>query len=156
VRVARNLKTVTIGSGDGVREVKTGSNYVLPIFAKLNEKGEEVEWTGEIVTLLDAIQRQKHGLPIFEKDKPGYKFKFSLKKGDIVRWTKDGKEYLCIVRAITLDQGKPRLWMVPVQDARLLKEMKGSLFRPYLTSAKNGNLRKYRMNIFGDLQSAND
>lgn len=155
VRIARNLKTVTIGSGDGIRRVATGSNYVLPVFARLNEKGEEVEWVGEIVTLLDAIQRQKHDLPIFRKDKPGYRFKFSLKKGDIVKWKKDGTEYLCIVRMITLEQGKPRLCMIPVREARQIKEIKDTLFRPYLSTAK-GNLRKYRMNIFGELRDAND
>ena len=155
VRVARNLKTITIGSGDGVRNVKTGSNYVLPIFARLDENGEEVEWVGEIVTLLDAVQRVRHGQPVFEKDRPGYKFKFSLKKGDIVKWNKDGKEYLCIIRSITLEQ-KPRIYMIPVRDARILKEIKDTLFRPFLPSARKGNMQKYRMNIFGELQRAND
>ena len=154
VRVARNLKTITIGSGDGVREVKTGSNYVLPIFARLNEKGEEVEWVGEIVTLLDAIQRKKHGLPVFEKERPGFKFKFSLKKGDIVTWNRDGKEYLCIVRGISL----PQFSLVPVNEARDQKGLKAAKlwFVPTISSAFKGNLRKYRMNVFGELRDAND
>ena len=156
VRVRQNLKTITIGSGDGVRNVKTGSNYVLAIFARLNEKGEETGWEGEIVTLFDAIRRKKHGLPIFEKNRPGLKFKFSLKKGDIVKWSKDGKEYTCIVRAITMDTGKPRIWMITVRDARPLKEIKDTLFRPYLSVAFKGNLQKKRMNVFGELQDAND
>lgn len=158
VRIARNLKTVTIGSGDGVREITTGSNYVLPIFAKLNEKGEEVEWTGEIVTLLDAIQRQKHGLPIFEKDKPGYMFKFSLKKGDIVKWTKDGKEYLCIMRGCWLEGDVPRFVLVPINEARDQKGLKAEKlwFTPTVPRAFKGNLQKYRMNIFGEMQRAND
>ncbi len=154
VRVRQNLKTVTVGSGDGIREVKTGSNYVLPIFAKLNEKGEETKWEGKIVTLLDAIQRQKHGLPIFEKDNPGYKFKFSLKKDDIVKWTKDGKEYLCVVRGISL----PQFYLVPVEEARRKGDIqKGGCWFPLTISrAFNGKLQKYRMNIFGELRDAND
>ena len=158
VRVARNLKTITIGSGDGVRNVKTGSNYVLPIFAKLNENGEEVEWVGEIVTLLDAIQRVKHGQPVFEKERPGFKFKFSLKKGDIVKWTKDGKESLCIMRGCWLSNDVPRLILVPVNEARDQKGLKAEKlwFTPTLPSAFRGKLQKYRMNIFGELQRAGD
>lgn len=154
VRVRQNLKTIAIGSGDGVRNVKTGSNYVLAIFAKLNEKGEEIGWDGEIVTLFDALQRKKQGLPIFEKDRPGYKFKFSLKKGDIVKWNKDGKEYTCIVRGISL----PQFSLVPVSDARDQKTIKAAKlwFVPTLSAAFNGKMRKYRMNVFGELQNAND
>ncbi len=154
VRVKQNLKTITIGSGDGVRNVKTGSNYVLPIFAVLNEKGEEVKWVGEIVTLLDAVQLVKHGQPVFEKERPGLKFKFSLKKGDIVKWNKDGKEYLCIVRGISL----PEFYIVPLNEARKKDELKAAKlwFRLYVSSAFKGNLQKCRMNIFGELQRAND
>ena len=154
VRVARNLKTITIGSGDGVRNVKTGSNYVLPIFAKLDEKGEETEWVGEIVTLLDAVQRVRHGQPVFEKERPGLKFKFSLRKGDIVKWNKDGKEYLCIVRGISL----PQFSLVPINDARDQKGIKAARlwFVPTVSAARNGNMQKFRMNIFGELQRAND
>ena len=154
VRVARNLKTVTIGSGDGIRRIATGANYVLPIFAKLNEKGEEVEWVGEIVTLLDAIQRKQHGQPVFEKDRPGYKFKFSLRKGDIVKWTKDGTEYLCIVRGISL----PQFHLVPVEEARKKGDIQkaGRWFPLTISRAFNGDLQKYRMNIFGELQRAGD
>lgn len=154
VRVRQNLKTITIGSGDGVRNVKTGSNYVLAIFAKLDEKGEETGWEGEIVTLFDALQRKKHHQPIFEKERPGLKFKFSLKKGDIVKWTKDGKEYICIIRGISL----PQFSLVPVRDARDQKSIKAAKlwFTPTLSGAFNGNMEKYRMNIFGELQRAND
>ena len=154
VRVARNLKTITIGSGDGVRNVKTGSNYVLPIFARLDENGEETEWVGEIITLLDAVQRIKHGQPVFEKDRPGLKFIFSLRKGDIVKWNKDGKEYLCIVRGISL----PQFSLVPVNEARDQKSIKAAKlwFVPTVSAAFKGKMEKYRMNIFGELQRAND
>ena len=155
VRVRQNLKTITIGSGDGVRNVKTGSNYVLAIFARLNEKGEETGWEGEIVTLFDALQRKKRSQPIFEKNRPGLKFKFSLKKGDIVTWNKDGKEYTCIVRSITAEI---RVYLAPIREARDIATLKAAklFFRPALSAAREGNMRKYRMNIFGELQRAND
>lgn len=154
VRVRQNLKTITIGSGDGVRNVKTGSNYVLAIFARLDGNGEEIGWEGEIVTLFDAVQRKKRKLPVFEKNRPGLKFKFSLKKGDIVKWTKDGKEYTCIVRGISL----PQFSLAPVLDARDKKSIMAAKlwFQPTLSGAFNGKMRKFRMNIFGELQRAND
>ena len=154
VRVRQNLKTITIGSGDGIRNVKTGSNYVLAIFAKRNEKGEETEWVGEIVTLFDALHRKKRNLPIFEKNRPGLEFKFSLKKGDIVKWTRDREEYLCIVRGISL----PQFSLVPVRDARDQKSIKAAKlwFTPTLSAAFKGKMQKFRMNIFGELQRAND
>ena len=154
VRVRQNLKTITIGSGDGVRNVKTGSNYVLAIFARLDEKGEETGWEGEIVTLFDAIQRKKHNLPVFEKDRPGLKFKFSLKKGDIVKWNRDGKEYTCIVRGISL----PQFHLTLVREARKKDELRAAKlwFQPTISAAFKGNLRKFRMNVFGELQDAND
>ena len=109
---------------------------------------------GEIVTLFDAVQRKKHKLPIFEKNRPGLKFKFSLKKGDIVRWTKDGKEYTCIVRGISL----PQFSLAPVLDARDKKSIMAAKlwFQPTLSGAFNGKMRKFRMNIFGELLRAND
>ena len=113
---------------------------------------------GEIVTLFDAIQRKKHDLPVFEKERPGLKFKFSLKKGDIVKWNKDGKEYRCIMRGCWLSNGVPRLILVPVNEARDQKGIKAAnlWFTPMLSSAFRGNLRKFRMNVFGELQDAND
>ena len=55
VRVRRSQQTRTIGRGDGRREVANGENYVLAIFARLDDRGNEVAWEGEIVSLLDAV-----------------------------------------------------------------------------------------------------
>ncbi|MBQ4313807.1 MAG: hypothetical protein IJC21_00025 [Lentisphaeria bacterium] len=49
------------------REVANGANYILAIFAKLDEHGNEIAWEGEIVPLLDAVLRHQKGLPVFEK-----------------------------------------------------------------------------------------
>ena len=154
VRVKQNLKTITIGSGDGVRNVKTGSNYVLAVFAKRNEKGEETEWVGEIVTLFDALQRKKRHQPIFEKERPGLVFKFSLKKGDIVKWTREGKDYLCIVRGISL----PQFHLTLVREARKKDELRAAKlwFQPTISAAFKGKMQKFHMNVFGELQGAND
>ena len=154
VRVKLNRETRTIGRGDRQREVANGSNYILAIFAKLDDHGNETAWSGEVVSLMDAVQRKQKGLPLFEKNKPGMKFKFSLQKGDIVSWEKDGVEQLCIIRGISL----PKFFCVPVNDARMQKELKAAKmwFYPTLFAAFNGKMKKYNVNIFGELQRAND
>ena len=154
VRVARTLQTRTIGKGDGRREVANGSNYILAIFAKLNDSGEEIGWVGEVVTLLDAVQRKQRKQPLFDKNRPGMKFKFSLQKGDIVQITKDGEDKLCVIRGISL----PQFSCCPVNDARKQDELKKAKcwFTPTVTAAFNWKMKKYNMNIFGELQRAND
>ncbi len=154
VRIARTVKTRTVGKGDGKREVANGANYVLAIFAKLNEQGEEIAWEGEIVSLRDAVLRKQRNLPLFEKERPGMKFKFSLQKGDIVKFSKEGKDHLCIIRGVSL----PQFSCCPVQDARQVQELKGAKcwFTPTPFAAFSWKMQKYNMNIFGELQIAND
>ena len=161
VRVARHVNTRSIGKGDGKREVANGSNYVLAIFAKLNEKGEETAWEGEVVSLLDAVLRKQRKQEIFVKDRPGMKFKFSLQKGDIVKFTKDGEEKLCVIRGLAAPQSpgrSPEFQCCPVNDARMKKDIiaSGCWYRPTVTAAYKWKMCKYNMNIFGELQRAND
>ena len=154
VRIRKNQKTRSIGKGDGKREVANGANYILAIWAELDEQGREIAWVGEIVTLLDAVLRHQKGLPPFEKKRDGLKFKFSLQKGDIVLWEKDGEEKTCIIRGISL----PQFSCVPINDARMQKDLKAAKawFTPTLSAAFKGNMRKFKMNVFGELQRAND
>jgi len=154
VRVKENKRTISIGKGDGKREVANGENYILAIFARLDENGNEIAWEGEIVSLLDAVLRHQKGLPPFEKNRPGMKFKFSLQKGDIVTWEKDGKLIPCIIRGISL----PQFYCVPINDARMQKELKAAKawYTPTLSAARCGKMQKYTMDIFGNLRRAND
>ena len=154
VRVRKNFKTKTIGKGDGSREVANGANYVLAIFARIDDNGNEIAWEGEIVPLLDAVLRHQKGLPPFDKNRKGRKFKFSVQKGDIVLWERDGEEQLCIIRGISL----PQFFCIPVNDARMQNELKAAKkwYQPTVSAAFKGNMRKYNMNIFGELQKAND
>ncbi len=154
VRVAEKVTARTIGSGDSVREVANGSNYLLAVFAKLDAQGNETAWEGEIVTLMDARYRLLHHQPLFEKNRPGMKFKFTLKKGDIVTLVKDGIEYLCIIRGVSL----PQFYCCPVRDARMKKDLQAAKvwFQPYLSTAFQWKMAKYTMNLFGELRRAND
>ena len=101
VRVRQTKHTRCIGSGDGKREVANGENYILAIFAILDKNGKEIAWKGEIVSLLDAVLRHQKKQPLFDKNRQGMKFKFSLQKGDIVTFQKDNQDFTCIVKGIT-------------------------------------------------------
>ena len=103
---------------------------------------------------MDARYRLLHHQPLFEKKRPGMKFKFTLKKGDIVSFVKDGVERLCIIRGVSL----PQFSCTPVKDARMQKELKAAKvwFTPTLSAAFQGKMTKYTMNLFGELRRAND
>ena len=140
------------------RSAEGPDNFVksstLLIAGILNEQGEEIGWEGEIVSLMDAVQRKQRRQEIFCKERPGMKFKFTLQKGDIVKFTKDGEEKLCIIRGISL----PQFSCCFIADARQKNEMKAAKcwLQPTVSGAYNWQMQKYNMNIFGELQIAND
>ena len=156
VRVRKNQKTRSIGRGDGLRQVANGANYILAVFAKTDDQGKETAWEGEIVSLLDAVLRKKKGLPLFEKNRPGMKFKFSLQKGDIVAWKRreDEAERLWVIRGVSL----PQFYCVEIKDARKQKDIKAAKewCTPTVSAAFSGGMKKYNMNVFGELRRAND
>ena len=117
-------------------------------------EGEEIGWEGEVVSLRDAVQRKQRRQDIFSKERPGMKFKFSLQKGDIVKFTKDGVEQLCVIRGISL----PQFHCCKISDARMKKEIQAAhcWFTPTVSAAYNWQMQKYNMNVLGELQNAND
>jgi hypothetical protein len=155
VRVKENKRTISIGKGDGKREVANGENYILAIFARLDENGNEIAWEGEIVSLLDAVLRHQKGLPPFEKNRPGMKFKFSLQKGNIVTWEKDGVRVNRIVKGISISNSNIEITCADLIDARELKlARQGNRLSPL--KAFKVKMQKYTMDIFGNLRRAND
>ena len=154
VRVAATVNAVKIGSGDGVRFVANGSNYLLAIFAVLDASGAETAWEGEVVTLLEARTRLLAHQPLFDRQRPGRRFKFTLKKGDVVTIEKDGETMLCVIRGVSL----PQFYCVPIQEARMKKEIQVAKlwFTPTVSAAFKWKMKKYRMNIFGELRRSND
>ncbi|MBE6379569.1 MAG: type II CRISPR RNA-guided endonuclease Cas9 [Lentisphaerae bacterium] len=155
VRIACGVQTRTIGNGDGKREVATDDNYILAIFAKLNAQGEEIGWVGEVVTLMDAVQKKQRKEPLFEKNRPGMKFKFSLQKGDIVKTIQDGKAQLGVIRAFS---SEIRIEYCSITDARIKKDIQAAdaWNRQRISTCFKVKMQKYNMNVFGELQIAND
>ena len=159
VRVSTTVTTRTIGSGNSAREVANDSNYLLAVFAVLDEKGNETAWEVETVSLLDARLRLNFHLPLFEKNRPGRKFKFTLKKGDLIKIGGDDNEQLLIVCHILNPKNDSRYFACyPINDARKIQDLKAAkvFFRPAFSKLFNKGITKYHMNIFGELQRAND
>ncbi len=154
VKVLCNVGTRTIGTGNGAREVKTNGNYAISVFAKVDEDGMDIKWDFSVVTLFDACQRLKKKLPIIDKVRDGWVFKFSLKKGDIVTLVIDGVEEVCIIRKIT----KEEIACVPVNDARQKKDLEKYrvFYRLSPSRAMKSSLQKHQMTLFGELRRAND
>ena len=154
VRVRQNVNTRSIGEGDRKREVANGANLVLAVYARHDADGREIGWDGEVVTVLDARLRLQRNEPIFPKVKDGNPLKFTLRKGDVVRWSKDGQEYLCVIRGISL----PQFSCIPVNDARDVKALKAAKlwFTPTLSAAFRGGMVKFRTTPLGELRRAND
>lgn len=82
------------------------------------------------------------------------KFKFSLQKGDIVSWEKDGKTLLCVIRGISL----PQFQCIAINEARMQKDIKAAKlwYQPTVSAAFNGKMQKFTMNIFGEICRSND
>ena len=137
VRIKKALAVETIGKSERTRHVALSSNHHVAIFALLDERGREIRWEPEIVSLFDAMERhekmkRKHttGSIVHSKssDFPNAVFKFSLMWGDTLLLHKgcDHKKNVCNpsywrVRSIW-EQGT--LTLVRINDARLLNEIR--------------------------------
>ena len=133
VRIKKALSVETIAKGERTRHVALSCNHHVAIFAKLDERGKEVRWESEIVSLLAAMERKRKGQPIIQTKcvaLPDAAFKFSLMWGDTILLHKDcqhGRD-ICQpsfwrVRSIW-ESGT--LTLVKINDARLLSEIRAA------------------------------
>jgi CRISPR-associated endonuclease Csn1 len=156
VKVRRTQNTIQIGNGKSERNVVSGNNHHMAIYAELDENGNEKKWVGEVVTLLEAKERLKNGLPIVRRDPgPGRKFIMSVKCGDIFEMDFSHGRELIITRAVP--QSK-QLSFVRLNDARLQKDIKEShgWFSKQPNTFRTSNPIKYTVDPLGRLRRAND
>jgi CRISPR-associated endonuclease Csn1 len=104
VRLRVKEKPQPIGSGTRERQVVTGGNHHIALFA--TEKRGKDRWEGMVVSRLDAVERLRRKKPVIEKflpDSPDWKFQFSLMGGDMVEmWDEKRKERnLLVVHGIS-------------------------------------------------------
>ena len=84
VRVEAAVKPTRIGPNHATRWVKPGSNHHMAIFEVDGKKGPK--WEAEVVTMLEAIERRRRGVPVIDRREhvEGSRFVCSLRSGDSV------------------------------------------------------------------------
>jgi hypothetical protein len=70
--------------------IETGNNHHIEIFRKLDTKKGKAEYTGRIVTLLDAATRKRKKQPVIDKTMEGHEFVMSLMIDEMFLMSEDG------------------------------------------------------------------
>jgi CRISPR-associated endonuclease Csn1 len=81
--------------------IETGNNHHIEIFRKLNTKKGKTEYTGRIVTLLDAATRKREKKPVIDKTMEGHEFVMSLMIDEMFLMSEDDFDVQ------TIDWSKP-------------------------------------------------
>lgn len=155
VRIKKTVPTFQLGDGRSARHVASESNHHIEIFAELDQRLNEVEWDGKIISLADAFERSKNRQPIVQRDFGKARlFKFSLCPGEVIEWGDKGSRRLMVVRAATGRQ----IALVPITDARRKEQMvkDGSYTRPTLDTLRRRAARKVCVGPLGDVSEAHD
>jgi len=156
VRIRASVTTQTIGRGPSLRHVKTGSNHHMEVYAELDANGNEIKWKAKVVTMFEAYQRRKLGLPIVVRDHgEGTRFKFSLFKNDfLLKTEEDGSQTL--YRVFKMAQSGQIGWGKHT-DARPAKEVTDRTpgNAPSI-NALRGKVIKVRVDHLGEIYPAND
>ena len=156
VKIRRSQNTIQVGKGKRARNVVSGNNHHMAIYAELDEKGNDKKWVGEVVTLLEAKQRLKEGKPIVNRDAgPGRRFVMSVKCGDVFGMDFPTGRELVITRCVPQMM---QISFVRMNDARLQKEIKNSheWFTKVPNTMRTSNPVKYTIDPLGRLRRAND
>jgi len=158
VRIFKAMTPTAIGSGPRERHVSLANNHHAALFAKVDEHGREVRWDSISVSLYEAMERRRNGHPVIQRsysELGDYQFKFSLMNGDIVEISKDGAPEFYRLRSIESDG---RFFLVPIRDARLIKEMAatGDRWRRSADALRKLNCRKVSVDALGKVHAAND
>jgi len=156
VKIRRKQNTVTVGNGKRQRNVVSGSNHHMLVYAELDNNGNETKWVGEVVTLIEANQRLKNRQPVINRDVgPGRRFKMSIQCGDIFEMDLEDTRELVIVRSVPQSF---QLCFVKVNEARLKKQIKdsGEWFTKMPNTLRISNPVKFSMDALGNRRKAND
>lgn len=158
VRLQQNLAVSAVGGPGRERFVAEDDNHHVAIFARLDAQGREKEWAGIVVSRLEAADRRRRKLPVVCRDYPeaeGWQFKFSLMGGDTVALTREGLERMYRLRAIA---GNEQLFLLPLQDGRLLKQIQKTpdYWRPKVNTLRSLAARKVVVDLLGRAHPASD
>jgi CRISPR-associated endonuclease Csn1 len=158
VRIRKALTTVPVGDGPRRRNVALNNNHHMEVIATLDEQGREIRWDGVPVSLLEAMERRRKGLPVVEKKhgpEEEARFKFSLMGKDTIEVRKGERSGIHVVRTIRSDG---RVELARVNDARLKGEMikAKDWWSPTLERLRKDQARKVVVDVLGKVHPAND
>lgn len=156
VKIRRSQDTVTVGKGPRKRNVVSGSNHHMLIYAELDKNGKEKKWAGEVVSLLEASRRLKNNEPVIQRDVgPGRKFIMSIQCGDIFELATSAGRLFVIVRAVPKTK---QLCFAEINDARKKEVIKKNhmWYTKYPNTLRTSNPVKYTIDPLGRLRRAND
>lgn len=149
VRITVAERTMPIGHGASRRHVASGNNHHVEVYAELDERGEEVAWDAEVVSMFEAHQRLRARSAVVQKNHgPLVTFKFSLAKGDtIVLREAGGSERLFVVKKLG-----NQVSLIGINDARPITKY----FSPRINGLFQRRMRKLTVNALGELSEAHD
>lgn len=157
-RLRQKLAVAPVGGPGRERFVAEGDNHHVAIFARMDARGREQEWEGVVVSRLEAAERQRRGQPVVCREyagEEGWQFKFSLMGGDTVALVREGVEGLYRLRSI---EGGGPLFLLPIQDGRLVKEITRTAdrWRPSPNTLRALSARRVVVDLLGRAHPAND
>jgi CRISPR-associated endonuclease Csn1 len=155
-RVRKPVPAVPMGEGPSTRFVVSESNHHAEIFAELDEQGREVEWEIAIVSLAEAVKRNRLHQPVVRRGHgERTSFKFSLAPGDVVEMdVPGGNRRLFVVRGASISS----VALVPISDARKKNElvMDHVYQRLSASSLRKRNAQKIHVSPLGEIAEAQD
>ena len=155
VRCRKSLAVTRLGSADNPRAVVTGNNHHMEILETTDGKGG-VKWEGVCVSMMEAHQRKRQGLPVVQRDHGlGKHFVFSLACGDIIecQMETDTCPQLYVIRSVP--QSK-QLGFVAINIA-LKKSDLGTEFKTKkIDPLRLTNACKVTLTPFGEIRYAHD
>ena len=157
VRIRIKSSAFPVGSGEQMRYVQTDSIHHVEVVAKLNEKGEEAEWEGHVVPMLEAYQRKRRKESLVKRDHgPGTSFKFSMAGGDVFEMEFEKGKRECFIIRTTNSSGQ--FWFVRLEEARKKDDVRkaGQWFSKNYSTVRELKPRKVWFTRLGEMRYAND
>jgi hypothetical protein len=158
VRIREVQAVKSIGKNERERFVVPGNNHHAEILAELDANGRVKRYRCEAVTLLEAMERKRQGVPVVTRlHGPGLEFRCTLSEGDLVeaRGPNEETPHIWKVRTVRPSQ---QLELSPALDARLKKEIErdGKLWSPSVNPLFRSGARKVLITPLGEVIPAND
>jgi CRISPR-associated endonuclease Csn1 len=158
VRIRKVQSVVPIGKEGRERFVISGSNHHAEIVAEMDAKGNIKRYVFSTVTMLEALERKRQGVPVVQRDHgPGKQFLCTLSEGDMVEAKRpgDGADSLWKVRGV---RQTGQMDLTPACDARLKKDIAADkqLWKPSVGPLFSSGARKVLINHLGEVLPAND